>query len=46
MNNIPNTTKEKLKTDFDFSFIKILKKQEDEDVKKYLYELKDDNSIE
>ena len=36
MNNIPNTTKEKLKTDFDFSFIKILKKQEDEDVKKYL----------
>ena len=46
MNNIPNTTKEKLKTDFDFSFIKILKKQEDEDVKKYLFELKDGNRIE
>ena len=46
MNNIPNTTKEKLKTDFDFSFIKTLKKQEDEDVKKYLFELKDGNRIE
>ena len=46
MNNIPNATKEKLKTDFDFSFIKILKKQEDEDVKKYLFELKDGNRIE
>jgi len=46
MNNIPNTTKEKLKNDFDFSFIKILKKQEDTDVKKYLFELKDGNRIE
>ena len=46
MNNIPNTTKEKLKEDFDFSFIKILKKQEDQDVKKYLFELADGNRIE
>ncbi len=46
MNNIPNTTKEKLRNDFDFSFIKILKKQEDEDVKKYLFELADGNRIE
>ncbi len=46
MNNIPNTTKEKLKEEFDFSFIKILKKQEDTDVKKYLFELKDGNRIE
>ncbi len=46
MNNIPNTTKEKLNTDFDFSFIKIIKKQEDTDVKKYLFELTDGNRIE
>ena len=46
MNNIPNTTKEKLKEDFDFSFIKIIKKQEDTDVKKYLFELADGNRIE
>ena len=46
MNNIPNNTKEKLKKDYDFSFIKILKKQEDEDVKKYLFELVDGNRIE
>ncbi len=46
MNNIPNTTKEKLKEDYDFSFIKILKKQTDTDVKKYLFELKDGNRIE
>ena len=46
MNNIPNTTKERLKTDFDFSFIKIIKKQEDTDVKKYLFELTDGNRIE
>ena len=46
MNNIPNTSKEMLKKDFDFSFIKILKKQEDTDVKKYLFELKDGNRIE
>ena len=46
MNNIPNKTKEKLKEDYDFSFIKILKKQEDTDVKKYLFELLDGNRIE
>ena len=46
MPNIPNTTKEKLETDFDFSFIKIIKKQEDVDVKKYLFELADGNRIE
>ena len=46
MNNIPNATKEKLKEDYDFSFIKILKKQEDTDVKKYLFELADGNRIE
>ena len=46
MNNIPNTTKDKLREDFNFSFIKILKKQEDTDVKKYLFELTDGNRIE
>lgn len=46
MNNIPNTTKDKLREDFDFSFIKIIKKQEDTDVKKYLFELTDGNRIE
>ena len=46
MPNIPNTTKEKLENDFDFSFIKIIKKQEDVDVKKYLFELADGNRIE
>ncbi len=46
MNNIPNTTKDNLKYDFDFSFIKIIKKQVDTDVKKYLFELADGNRIE
>ena len=46
MNNISKATKEKLKTDYDFSFIKIIKKQEDKDVKKYLFELLDGNKIE
>lgn len=46
MNNIPNTTKDKIRKDFDFSFIKIVKKQEDTDVKKYLFELTDGNYIE
>ena len=46
MNNISKTTKEKLLKDFDFSFIKIIKKQEDNDVKKYLFKLKDDSLIE
>ncbi len=46
MTNIPNNTKEKMREDFDFSFIKIIKKQEDTDVKKYLFELTDGNRIE
>ena len=46
INNISKTTKEKLLKDFDFSFIKIIKKQEDNDVKKYLFKLKDDSLIE
>ena len=46
MINIPNSTKQKLAKDYDFSFIKIIKKQEDQDVKKYLFELKDGALIE
>ncbi len=46
MSNIPNNTKKKLKENFDFSFIKLLKKQADTDVKKYLFELSDGNRIE
>jgi len=46
MNNISKNTKEKLKNDYNFSFIKIIKKQEDKDVKKYLFELLDGNRIE
>ena len=46
MNNIPNNTKDKIKKDFSFDFIKIIKKQEDTDVKKYLFELTDNNRIE
>ena len=46
MNNIPNTTKDRLREDYDFSFIKIVKKQEDKDVKKYLFQLNDGNHIE
>lgn len=46
MSNISKTTKEILKKDFSFSFIKILTKQEDTDVKKYLFELSDGNRIE
>lgn len=46
MSNISNITKERLKKDFDFSFIKIIAKQEDTDVKKYLFELADGNRIE
>ena len=46
MNNISKNTKEKLREDYEFSFIKIIKKQEDKDVKKYLFELLDGNRIE
>ena len=44
--NISNAAKEKIKNDFDFSMIKIIKKQSDQDVKKYLFELTDGNRIE
>lgn len=37
MHNIPNKIKEKLLEDFDFSFIKLVLKQEDVNVKKYLW---------
>ena len=46
MPNIPNTTKESLKKEFNFSYIKIIKKEEDTLVKKYLFELSDGNKIE
>lgn len=46
MSNISNNIKEILKNNFDFSFIKIKQKQEDTNVKKYLFELKDNNFIE
>ena len=46
MPNIPNSTKELLKNNFDFSHIKIIKKEEDNLVKKYLFELSDGNKIE
>lgn len=44
--NIPKNIKEILKKDFSFSMIKIVDKQEDRDVKKYLFELSDKNHIE
>ncbi|MBQ9853860.1 MAG: 23S rRNA (adenine(2503)-C(2))-methyltransferase RlmN [Bacilli bacterium] len=46
MSNISNNIKETLKNNFDFTFIKIKEKQEDTNVKKYLFELKDNNFIE
>ena len=46
MSNISEKTKELLKKDFNFNFIKIIKKQEDINVKKYLFELADGNTIE
>ena len=46
MSNINKCCIEKLKSDFYFSQIKIIKKQEDVDVKKYLFELSDGNKIE
>ena len=44
--NIPKNIKEDLKNNFIFKKIKIIKKQEDKDVKKYLFELDDKNHIE
>jgi len=46
MNNIGNNIKEKLKNDFDTYMIKLVLKQEDKDVSKYLFELKDGGRIE
>ena len=46
MNNIGKNIKERLINDFEFSFIKIKLKQEDTNVKKYLFELSDGNLIE
>ena len=46
MNNIGKNIKDILQKDFDFSFIKLKLKQEDIDVKKYLFELSDGNFIE
>ena len=46
MNNIPNNTKEMLKKDFSFNFIKIEKKQADKGVYKYLFRLHDNSLIE
>ncbi len=44
--NIKKELREKLKKDFNLDFIKIKKKEEDELVKKYLFELKDNNYVE
>ena len=46
MPNIGNKNKELIKNNFDYSYIKIKRKQEDKDVKKYLFELADGNFIE
>lgn len=44
--NVNKDTINKLKEDFSFTDINIIKKQEDKDVKKYLFELSDGNKIE
>jgi len=46
MSNISKDTIEKIKEDFNFNFLKIIRKQEDELVSKYLFELSDGNKIE
>ena len=46
MSNIGKITKKQLMENFDFSFIKMIKKQEDKDVVKYLFELYDGEKIE
>ena len=46
MNNIGKKMQEHLKQNFDFGKIKMIKKQEDKDVKKYLFELVDGERIE
>ncbi|MBQ9024042.1 MAG: 23S rRNA (adenine(2503)-C(2))-methyltransferase RlmN [Bacilli bacterium] len=44
--NVNKDSINKLKEDFDFNSLKIITKQEDKDVKKYLFELSDGNRIE
>ena len=46
MNNIGNNIKERLNNDFSFDMIKLIVKQEDNLVKKYLFELTDGERIE
>ena len=46
MSNISKDTIEKIKEDFNFNSLKIIRKQEDELVSKYLFELSDGNKIE
>lgn len=46
MNNIGKNIKERLKQDYNFDMIKIICKQEDDLVKKYLFQLKDGQTIE
>ena len=46
MTNISKELRDKISKEFDFSFIEIIKKQVDTDVKKYLFKLKDGNLIE
>ena len=46
MTNLKKELIENLSNDFDFSMIKIIKKQEDKGVKKYLFELSDKTLIE
>jgi 23S rRNA (adenine2503-C2)-methyltransferase len=46
MSNISKETIDKLKEDFNFNELKIIRKQEDELVSKYLFELSDGNKIE
>ena len=46
MSNINKDSIKKIKDDFEFNKLKIITKQEDKDVKKYLFELSDGNKIE
>ena len=46
MTNISKELRDRISKEFDFSFIEIIKKQVDIDVKKYLFKLKDGNLIE
>lgn len=46
MTNLSKDLREKMKEDFNFNKINIIRKQEDELVKKYLFELSDGNRVE